>query len=171
MRFFLLGLTLASLPAMAALDLTPGLWTIDMQIEARGKKIDPSAEMKKAMAKLSPEQRQQMAAMMGQQGAMLSPEGTKVCYTKEMLSMEESIARTDKNEKCKTSKVKATSKRVETTFVCEDGTKGDAVWTVENAKLYKGLVNITEKTGQTSKINYTGKFASSDCGKVKPTTN
>lgn len=167
-------LALLSLPAFAALNMKPGLWEMEMQMGGGDGQPDPMAQMREAMAGMSPEQQKQMMAMMGKMrggaGLGVNDKGgitTKVCYTKEMLENEASLAQ-QKDKKCTTNIKEKTAKKVVLDFKCEDGTMGDGVWTIEEPTKFLGLMNVTDKKGQKNKMTFKGKFASNDCGTVKP---
>lgn len=165
MKSLFVTLMLASPLAYSALDINPGLWKVDMVIKTNGKEIRPQTEIQKAIAKMPEAKRKQMLEMMGD---MKDPDaGTKVCYSKAMLEKPESIGQQE-SKKCTTKVVTNKPKKVVTNFKCEDGTKGDATWSVKNPKSYTGLVNIVSPKGEKSEINYNADFVTEDCGKVKP---
>jgi len=156
-----------SFQTFAALNMTPGLWELDVKIKAKGVESDPRAEIQKALAKMPEAQRKKMEAMMASMGAGISSNGAiKVCYSEEMLK-KDTLAPDDKFKKCKTNIVTKTAQKMVTDFICEDGTKGKATWKVESKEKLKGLVEMTKK-GEDSKINYTGKFVNKSCGAIKP---
>ncbi len=168
MKFLMLFL-LVSL-SYAAIDINPGLWEVEMKISSGGKEIDPMAEVKKAMAKMSPEQKKQMEAMMKKMGKKVElgdSGGFKVCYTKEMLAKDENIAK-QKNKKCKTSDLVRAENKIKMNFECEDGTKGTGIWTIIDKESYKGDMDMTSAQGKSGKVIFNGKFSKKDCGTVKP---
>jgi hypothetical protein len=168
MKSLFVTLMLVSPLAYSALDMKPGLWKVDMVIKTNGKEIRPQTEMQKAIAKMPEAKRKQMLEMMGEVQPSIDPNGgTKVCYSKAMLEKPESIGQ-QAAKKCTTKLVTNKPKKVVTNFKCEDGTKGDATWSVKNSKSYTGLVNIVSAKGEKSEINYKADFVTEDCGKVKP---
>ena len=168
MRSLFVTLLLVSPLAYSALDIKPGLWKVDMVIKANGKEIKPQTEMQKAIDRMPEAKRKQMLEMMGEVQAMPDPNaGTKICYSQAMLEKPESIGHQEAKN-CTTQIVTNKPKKVVTNFKCEDGTKGDATWSVKNSKSYTGLVNIMPAKGEKSEINYKADFVTDDCGKVKP---
>ncbi|MEK6623340.1 MAG: DUF3617 family protein, partial [Bdellovibrionota bacterium] len=135
-----------------------------------GKQVDPMAEMRKAMAKMSPEQQTQMAAMMGKMGGKvgMTPAGAmRICYTKEMLENEANLNQ-QKDKKCTSTIKEKSARKIVADFKCEDGTSGSSIFTIKDTSNYTGDVNVTDKSGQKSKMSLNGKFVSNDCGDVKP---
>lgn len=168
MKSLFIILMLASPLAYSALDIKPGLWKVEMVIKTNGKEIKPQTEMQKAIAKMPEAKRKQMLEMMGELQPAVDPNaGTKVCFSKAMLEKPESIGQQEA-KKCTTKVVTNKPKKVVTNFKCEDGTKGDATWSVKNSKSYTGLVNIVSAKREKSEINYKADFVTEDCGKVKP---
>ena len=166
MRFsFLFVLSFFPLAAFSTtLSVTPGLWAIQVEVNQNGKTVNVSDQVSKAMAKLSPEQKAKMQALMGN---MASPQGTHTCFTKEMLSPEKLLKQQSK-KKCDV-KLNSNSATLMTgTFQCEDGTKGDMRWLAKTPESMSGSVTSTSPKHGKSVINYSGKFLSKDCGKVKP---
>lgn len=167
MKFFVVAFLFSTTFAHAALNMKPGLWTVSMQLESDGKKTDPSAHMKAALAKMPEAQKKQMMDMMAKQGAGMSSDGnTQVCYSKQMIEKPENMQK--QPTKCDTKVTKNTATEVATSFKCEDGTTGDAKWTVPSPEKMEGLVNVKNPKGKLSKIHYSGKFEKADCGTIKP---
>ncbi|MBI2521243.1 MAG: DUF3617 domain-containing protein [Bdellovibrio sp.] len=162
---------LSSFSTFAALGIKPGLWEMEMTMGgADGKQVDPMAEMRKAMAKMSPEQQKQMAAMMGKMGGRMgmTPGGAmRICYTKEMLENEANLNQ-QKDKKCTSTIKEKSAKKIVANFKCEDGTSGNSIFTIQDTSNYSGDVDVTDKSGQKSKMSLKGKFVSNDCGDVKP---
>jgi hypothetical protein len=168
MTFLFVTLFLIGHVAYSALDMKPGLWKVDMVIKSGGKEIRPQNEIQKAMAKMPEARRKQMLEMMGEIKSDLDPQtGTQICYSKEMLDKPESFGKQE-SKKCTTKVVTSTPKKVVTHFKCEDGTQGDATWSVKSPKTYNGLVTIVSAKGEKSEISYNANFVGTDCGKVRP---
>lgn len=168
MKSLFVTLMLVSPLAYSALDIKPGLWKVDMVIKTGGKEIKPQSEMQKAIAKMPEAKRKQMLEMMGEiKSETDANTGTQICYSKEMLEKPESLGKQE-SKKCTTKVVTNKPKKVVTNFKCEDGTTGDATWSVKNPKTYTGLVNIVSAKGEKSEITYKADFIGADCGKVKP---
>ncbi len=158
--------------SFGALSMKPGLWTIETKMKRDGKEYDPQAQIKAAMAKMSPAQKKQMEAMMAKMGhdtsaIGMSEKGMQVCFTGETLKNEEFLNPHQQRD-CETSFPVKTSTRVVTEFKCKGGSSGTAEWNVKDSTHYNGFVKMTDKNGVKSEINYLGTFVSADCGKVKP---
>lgn len=165
MKVLLLALALTSTTSWAVnLDMNPGLWSVRTDINHKGQNISLNAEIEKAMKGLGPEQRAQMEAMM--KGVARGSE-TQACYTKEMLEPK-NFLNNQEDENCQTTSMKNTATSVDAVFKCKNGDSGSAVWTIKNKSSFTGLVKMTNKKGENSKITYTGKFVSTDCGELKP---
>lgn len=161
----LLTILLSITPVFSAkLSVKPGLWSVEVQVEKDGKSINVSDQMTKAMAKLTPEQKTKMMALMGN---MASPKGTHVCFTQEMLSPEKLLKQQSK-KKCDVKLNTSSSTLMSGTFQCEDGTKGDMKWLAKTPESMVGSINSTSPKSGNSVINYSSKFLKKDCGKVKP---
>lgn len=164
MKFIILFLTFFSLSSFA-LDLTPGLWKIDMTIKQDGKEIDPMAELKKAMRDMPEDQRKQM--MQAIEGSGLGgPKGIQQCYTKEMI--EEAELGVHEDEHCKTTTVEKSASKIVSKFNCKDGSKGAATVNIKNSKSYTGHMKMTEANGEKSEMTYQARFVSKDCADVEP---
>lgn len=153
----------------ATFQVAPGLWEVKYLVKTEGKTIDPHAEMKKVMAKMTPEQKKQMEAMMAKMGnGGVSPDGMKVCLTQEMLEKDTALMQKE-NKDCTMNFTEKSATKINATFNCKDGAKGTAVWNIKSGgKAYDGHMNITQAKGKTAEINFDGQWAASDCGKVKP---
>jgi Protein of unknown function (DUF3617) len=166
MKYLLVALVLVSASSFASLNMKPGLWKVDMNIESGGKSINPKAELAKAMANMTPEQRKQMTAMMGKMGsANVDSDGIKVCYSEETLKTPEKISQHDKKD-CKTNIVSQSSSKVVSTINCADGTTGDSVITMKN-DTYGGVVNVKSPKHGKSTTTFNGKYLGSDCKGLK----
>lgn len=164
MKVMLFALALST-ATHAAMNMKPGLWEVQVDIENNGKKINVSEQISQAMAKLTPEQQKKMQAMMGN---MAGPQGTRTCFTQEMLTPEQMLKQQSR-KKCDMKFTSNTPSLVAGTFQCEDGTKGDMKW--ESApEMMKGTINMDSPKRGKGLINLRGKFLTSDCGKVKPAT-
>jgi len=165
MKVLFLGLLLSATSVWATnLDMNPGLWSIKMDINHKGKAVNFNAEMEKAMKSMSAEQKAQMKAMM--KSAMGGAE-TQACYTKEMLNPK-SFMNNQEQENCKPTIIKNTSTEVQASFKCNNGATGTAKWTITDKSSFEGIVDMTSNKGEKSKISYTGKFINADCGDLKP---
>ena len=123
------------------------------------------------MAGMSPEQQKQMAGMMGKMGKMgMSPGGAmRMCYTKEMMENEGNLNQ-QKDKKCTNTVREKSASKIVIDFKCDDGTSGTSIMTIKDSTHYTANVDMTDKTGQKSKMSLNGKFVDSDCGDIKPLT-
>jgi hypothetical protein len=153
--------------AFAGLNMSPGLWELDVKVKTKGQERDPRAEIQKALAKMAPEQRKKMESIMASMGAGVSSDGAiKVCYSEEMIK-KNSLTPEGKIKSCKTDVTTITPEKMITKFNCEDGTKGVATWNMESKEKLNGLVEMNKK-GEDSTIRYKGKFVNKDCGAIRP---
>lgn len=156
---------LSPIPSALALDLTPGLWKIDMTIKQDGREIDPMSELREAMKDMPEDQRKQM--MQAMEGSGLGgPKGIQQCYTKEMIEKAELGVHED--EHCKTKTVKKSASKIVSHFTCKDGSKGAATVNIKNSKSYTGHMKMTEADGAKSEMTYQADFVSKDCADVEP---
>lgn len=159
-----LSLVTISLNAHAAFKLQPGLWEIQTKTNINGKSGDHMAKMQEAMKKLSPEQRAQMEKMMGSKGMGFGDKGMKVCHN-EITSSPENMAG-DAKSKCTITDKKDLATGIKFTYKCDNGS-GTAEYHTTSATDYNGWNDIKTNKGQ-SRIEFTGKFLSKDCGNIKP---
>jgi len=171
MKFLSLIFLMTSLTAQAGLSMKPGLWGVAMVVSTSGKQIDPSAEMKKAMAGMPADQKKKMQEMMKKMGA---PTGIgengdmQVCYSEGMLKNPGSLVKPQDKQKCDAKVVEQSDTKVVTNFKCEDGTTGEATWSMSGPEKYHGLIKMKSPKRGATEINSSGKFISSNCGNVKP---
>ncbi|MGD9944782.1 MAG: DUF3617 domain-containing protein [Burkholderiaceae bacterium] len=163
-RFAYLLLALAfALPAHAADPLPtvkPGLW----EMQVRSPELDQMrAQMQAQMAKMSPAQRAQMEAAMGQSGIGLGPgAATRVCITPEMMKQ----APLSMPEKCKGG-WQAKGRVVSFEYTCQDGSKGRGESNYASDSRFDGWVETVSARG-THRIENSGRWVAADCGNVKP---
>lgn len=160
-----------AIPATAQ-TLKPGLW--QMQQSTGGKADADMAGMEKAMAGLSPEQRQQMEAMMARRGRVLAPTGDggmamKICLTREMI---------DRNDipairgQCKVGQQRRSGNTLNIAFTCSDPpSRGESQVVLSGPEAFTIHTDVTTTgTGQPEHMTMagSGKWLSTDCGEVKP---
>ena len=162
--FITLSLLTLSLHTQAAFKLQPGLWEVQTKTNINGKSGDHMAKMQEAMKKLSPEQRAQMEKMMGSKGMGFGDKGMKVCHN-EITSSPENMAG-DKKSRCTITDKKELADGIRFNFKCDNGS-GTAEYHAPSATNYNGWNEIKTTKGQ-SRIEFTGKFVSKDCGNIKP---
>jgi hypothetical protein len=161
----------AAFAQSGAIKMNPGLWehTFSMKSDS-GEMEKAMKEMQKAMASLPPEQRRQMEAMMGNQGAVFGAQGNsvKVCVSKEEAERDQPPPPQDG---C-TQTAKRSGNVWNVTFKCPGppASSGDGVVTMQNPGSYTGLINIvTTERGKAEKVQMTtaGKWLGANCGNVK----
>lgn len=166
MKFLLMALIVGfSASAFASFNVKPGMWKIDMVIEADGKKINPSAELEKVMAALPEEQKKQMMEMLDKQGKGNMPAFgnslSEVCLTKEMI--DKGVMEGKKDEDCTYNTTTKTATHMAGSFSCKSGASGTMDWNAQSTTAYTGLINVTDKSGKKSKIDYKAKFLKDKC--------
>lgn len=178
------------------LDMKPGLWEHSfklsggslgsLQQEQQQQMQQAMMEMKQRFADMPPEQRQQLEAMMKQNGievdtsallaadskVQLSKDGTlvKECVTQAQIDKGE-LPAPEKN--CKNTVVQKSSNVFKVTYQCTGATQaqGSAEVTFQNSKSYTGKAFYSlgaTGSSQTMEGTMSGKWLSSDCGSVKP---
>lgn len=164
-----LVLSFFAIGAFAGSSLKPGLWKVTATVSAGGKQINASEQMQKAMAKMNPEQRKKMEAMMKQHHIQQpSSDGVKVCYTEEQLKHDAAFYHNEAKHTCTSKQIMKSANRTKFDINCKDGTKGTAEWTVVSSTNYTGKIDsVSPKTGKTD-ISIEGTFVSTNCGTVKP---
>ena len=170
---------LASSPAVAQ-KLAPGLWEHSMTVKSSDPRMaEGMARMQKEMANLSPQQRQQMEAMMAAQGISMGvgagaggPAITaKVCLTPEQAARDEMPPPADGD--CKHTSMQRSGNTLRVKFACtgKRPATGDGEYTLESPKAHRGRTTVEAvEGGKTVRMdmNHTGRWLSADCGAVKP---
>lgn len=159
---------LTSASALAApVPITPGLWEVTMKVNAGGKDIDPQAELKKAMEKMTPEQRKQVEMMIASSGAAFDEEGLKICYAKEQLA-DAKVLGHDPRQSCTSKLTSQTKDKIAMTFKCEDGSTGKGEWNISKPTAYTGHMDFVRQNGKKTRIDQVARFVNAECGTVKP---
>jgi hypothetical protein len=153
--------------------LAPGLWEQSMTMG--GAAAGPMAQMQKEMAKMSPEQRKQMEAMMASQGMGVGmgagqPLTVKMCLTAEQVARDE-MPQQDKN--CRQTSTQRSGNTVRFKFVCEGEPRisGEGEFTSTGNKAHSGrMVMDTQRGGKTERteMQMAGRWLGADCGTIKP---
>jgi hypothetical protein len=157
------------------LDVKLGLWETTASTEMPGTPRMQSAPSipPDVLAKLPPEQRTRMEAMMKARaagGPMLTT--TKVCMTRDSLSNGMAFSRANKS--CTTSVITSTPSKQQIHMVCDQaGTKmaGDLVVDRVDSEHIKGNMSMKSVEGPRPvavKMSFDTKWVSSDCGDVMP---
>ncbi len=163
-----MGLAAASAGAQT---MKPGLWEATTRIGPSPEMDKAMAQMEKQMASMPPEQRKQMQAMMGNQGAGANGITAKACITKEMIDRGEMQARQQGN--CKTTITDKTSRSMKMNFTCADpASSGEAVYNFQGDSAYTMAMKITSTAKgapkTTTAMSSSGKWLGRDCGSIKP---
>lgn len=167
-KIILITFSLFSLTVSAAPK--PGLWEIDTELKSQDKRAaQAQAKMKEAMKDLTPAQKAQMEKMMGKTGIAMSEDGAmKICFTEESVKTIENQTKNSMDSKCSTKVIERSSKKMKTSFTCEDGTTGTGTWDFISDSKYKTTILAKNSQGETSTIVHNAKFLGKDCGSVQP---
>lgn len=149
----------------AGMDIKPGLWEIQHKMTVDGQKMPDMQEM---MAQVPPEMREQMKAMMAQQGAGMTDKGTTVCVTAEQIARGE-VGTQDKESRCKISNLKMDGTTTTMDIKCDAPRKAEGTTTVTRTSNTQWTSTTNMKTDKGEmKQEATGKWLKADCGAVKP---
>lgn len=148
-----------------AFDVKPGLWDMQNTVEIDGKKYDPQAEIKKALAQVPEAQRAQMMQMLkGAQSehgfSFVNLDTSKVCIKNEDILNGKLF---EKDENCKFNLKINTAKKITGSFTCKDGAKGDVDWNAVNPKKYTGIIHATDEKGKRAKVEIAANFVTEKC--------
>lgn len=143
-------------------DVKPGLWHIDMTVEADGKKTNPIAELENSMAQMPEEQKKKMMEMMKETSGISPFDLSKNCLTKEMIKEGALLGKDKKYDHCDYKVSTQTKTKVISGLTCIDGSKINMEWTLISATQFKGRI-MTEKSGKQGIIDYQAKFLSDKC--------
>jgi hypothetical protein len=133
--------------------------------------------MQKEMANLSPQQRQQMEAMMAAQGINIgmgagAPAMTvRVCLTPEQAARDELPPPSEGD--CKQTSMQRSGNTLRMKFACtgERKAQGEGEYTLESPKAHRGRTTVEALEGGKTvrmEMNHTGRWLAADCGAVKP---
>jgi hypothetical protein len=188
MRTLCLLAALFAATAASAQKLAPGLWEHTVQMKLQGGQADAGlARMQEQLARMSPEQRQQMEAMMAARGGggpgmaaglgMMAgkPSVVKTCITPEQAARDE-IPQAQGH--CQQVSQERSGKTIKFKFACQAegpgsmaGT-GEGQYTLLNDKALSGhmMFDGTARNGQAIRMDMeqTGRWLAADCGDVKP---
>jgi hypothetical protein len=159
--------------------LAPGLWEMTMQMPGGPDLGAAMAQMQEQLAKMPPEQRKQIEAMLAQQGvgspavkpgaAPGQPAALRVCISKEAAARGDIP---DPEGRCRQDNLRRSGNKVNFDFSCTNPPatgSGEYVFTGDRAYTGRMLMN-TERGGKkmSAEMQLSGKFVSADCGDVKP---
>lgn len=162
--------------AASAQSIKPGLWDVQHKMGGNPQMEQAMAQMQKQMAAMSPAQRKQMEAMMGQQGGnmpMAVPGGgmaMKVCISPEMAARSEMPSQTDGD--CTSTVTPRSGNTMKMSVACKNPpSTGEGTYTFSGDTAYTmKMVMKTTRQGkpETMTMDGQGKWLSSDCGAIKP---
>jgi len=155
---------------VGAQTMKPGLWEINNK--ASGGQMDQAmAEMQKQMAQMSPEERKQMEAMMGQRGVRMAPSGggmaVQMCMTKEMVERNDMPTR----DGCKTTRNERSGNTIKMAFTCTNppsSGEGEVKFTPESYTSHMTVKTVAKGKTETMVMDAAGKWLKADCGSLKP---
>lgn len=162
----------------AAQKVRPGLWENTISMKSSGGEMEAAmARMQEQLARMPPEQRAQMEAMLARQGigaAPGKPNAVRSCITPEMASRDQ-FDPGDRN--CRSTGHSRSGNTVRFKFVCEHerGTtaEGEGEITLVSDKETRGKMFVnTTRNGKSMRMDMesSSKWISADCGDVKPVT-
>lgn len=162
--------------AASAQSIKPGLWEMQHKMSGNPQMDQAMAQMQKQMAAMSPAQRKQMEAMMGQQGVSMPSPGTgggmamKVCITPEMAARSEMPSQHE--GQCTSTVTSRSGNTLKMAFTCQNPpSSGEGTYTFSGDTAYtmKMVMNTTRKgKPESMTMDGQGKWLSADCGAVKP---
>ncbi len=178
----LLPLFLCLLGAAAtahAQKLTPGLWENTITIKGGDNRMEAAmARMQEELAKMPPEQRKQMEAMMAQRGVAMggaggaggAPNAIRICMSKEQAERNDVPQGND--SRCKRESMERSGSTLKFKVTCTEpqGT-GEGTFKFTSDKAYTGsmVMNVTrEGRAMRMEIQQEGKWIGADCGSLKP---
>ena len=163
----------ASAQAQLQTQMQPGLWETTVQMKSQSGEMEKAmAQAQAAMAKMTPEQRKQMEAMMGKNGMAMggAPNTVRMCISPEQAAMRQIPAR----DGC-THAMQHSGNTTRMQFNCAGNppSTGEGQFTLLNPKAYDGEFTFTtQRKGQPEvmQMKQSGKWLSADCGGIKPIT-
>lgn len=171
---------LACLSATAhAQKMAPGLWEQTMTMKTQSGQMEAGmAKMKEELARMPPEQRKQMEAMMAQRGmgmaggkAGANATTVRVCITPEQAARDEVAQQHEGN--CKQVSKERSGNTMKVKFACTGAhaSTGEGEYTFISDKVHKGhtVVDTTvQGKPERMEMEHSGRWISADCGDVKP---
>ena len=160
-----------ALPA-AAQTMKPGLWEINNKMSG-GQMDQAMAEMNKALAGMSPEERKQMEAMMAKQGVKMAPGAgggmtVQICMTKEQVERNDMPMQ----DGCRMTQNSRSGKTLKMAYTCtKPPSSGEGTVTFHSDQSYTSKMTVRSvEQGKTETITMdaTGKWLGANCGNVKP---
>ncbi len=156
-----------------AQKMKPGLWEYTTAMNSGGGEMAAAmAGMQQELAKMPPEQRRQMEAMMAQRGMGMGAQGTSVrmCVTADQAARDQVPM---SEGRCRQTRQSRSGNTVRFAFTCEGehAGSGEGEYTFVSATEGRGTVRMTStRKGQTETMEMqTGaRWLGADCGEIKP---
>ena len=166
---------LMALPA-AAQRMAPGLWEMSMQMPGGPDAGAAMSQMNERFAKMPPERRKQMEAMLAQHGVAPGaepagqPGATRVCISGEMAERGDAAG---PDGRCKQEGLVRSANKVNFKFSCggDPPSSGEGEYEFSGDKAYRGkILTNTVRAGKPvqMEMQVVGRFIGADCGDVKP---
>jgi Protein of unknown function (DUF3617) len=172
-RFLFILLALSAMALWAAdmvhLNIKEGLWQTTSTRLMTGMGIPPEA-----LAKMSPEQRAHVEAMMKQNGlGTPATDVNKECITKEKLEKQLAFSSTNPSEDCTHTVVNSSASKLDMKIHCagkDNNSDGTFVLEVVNPESVKGKMQLAMNSkgrNMSMDMSFTGRYLGSDCGDIK----
>ncbi len=162
--------------AVSAQSIKPGLWEMQHKMGGNPQMDRAMAQMQQQMAAMSPAQRKQMEAMLGQQGVTMPAPGAgggmalKVCITPEMAARSELPSQSE--GQCTSTVTSRSGNTLKMRFVCQNPpSTGEGTYTFSGDTAYTmKMVMTTTRQGkpESMTLDGQGKWLAAGCGAVKP---
>lgn len=154
-------------------QMQPGLWENTVEMKSQSGEMEKAmAQAQAAMAKMTPEQRKQMEAMMGKSGMAMggAPNTVRIC-----ISPEQAAARQVPTRDGCTHTMHHSGNTTRMQFSCAGNppSSGEGQFTLRSPTAYDGVFTITtmrQGKPEVMQMKQAGKWLSSDCGGIKPMT-
>lgn len=164
--FLLLG-AVGALQAEGSKDIKPGLWEIRHKTAVDGQQLPDMNEM---LAKVPPEMRGQVQAMMAKNGAGMTDKGVTICITPEQAVKQE--YGTDPASKCQVTDIRQDGNVTHMKMQCSDPKgEGETTVTRQSREAWSSVSRMTmdeNGTPHTMNSESTARWLAADCGAVKP---
>jgi hypothetical protein len=173
----LVVLVLAGAPEAQAQKIRPGLWENTVSMKSSDGRMEAAmAQMQEQLARMPPEQRAQVEAMMARQGVGLGagkPNTVRSCISPEMAARDQFDTG---DGRCKSTGHTRSGNVVRFKFVCQadqQGASGDGEgeFTLVSETENRGKMRINAtRQGQTMRMEMdtTSRWLGADCGALKP---
>lgn len=154
--------------------LKPGLWEVTSKMGGSPELEKAMAEMNKQLAGMSPAQRKQMEAAMGQHGMQLGAGAggatvMKMCMSREML---ESNDFGQYKGQCTTTRQDRSGNTLKMAWTCTNPpSQGEGEYVFAGPESYRSKARMTTTSGgktDTVTMDGSGKWLGADCGGLKP---